>query len=43
MDIGLLGVVARTSHSPRVPEMLQQLLLQGATGLNEEAAVDGLV
>jgi hypothetical protein len=41
--IRLLCVTARTAHSPGAPQVLQQLLLQGTTGLYEESAIDGLV
>jgi hypothetical protein len=41
--IGLLRVMARTAHDPRASQMLQQFLLQGPTGLDKEAAIDGLV
>ena len=40
--VGLLGVMARTAHHPGAPQMLHQFLLQGAAGLDEEAAIDGL-
>ena len=39
----LLRVMAGTPHDSGAPQMLQQLFLQGATGLNEQAAIDGLV
>ncbi len=35
--------VTRTTHDSCAPQRLQQFLLQGATGLNEEAAIDRLV
>lgn len=38
-----LRVGARATHATRAPQMLQQLLLQGAARLNEQAAVDRLV
>ena len=43
VDVCLLRVLARAAHAPGAPEMLEQFLLQGPAGLNEEAAVDGLV
>ena len=43
VGVCLLRVVARAAHASRAPQMLQQFLLQGPTGLNEQAAVDGLV
>src|SRR5271170_2165213 len=33
----LLGVMARTAHHSAAPQMLHQLLLQSATGLDEQA------
>jgi len=39
----LLSVVARTSHGACASEMHQKLLFQGTTGLDEEAAIDGLM
>lgn len=41
--VGFLGVMARTAHRARAPQMLQQLFLQGTTGLYEEAAIDCFV
>ncbi|CAB3810966.1 hypothetical protein LMG27177_07649 [Paraburkholderia fynbosensis] len=41
--VRLLCVMARTAHGPGAPQVLQQLLLQGTTGLYEESAIDGLV
>jgi hypothetical protein len=41
--VRLLRVMAQTAHGPGAPQMLQQPLLQGTTGLDEESAVDGLV
>lgn len=41
--VSLLRVVARTAHDSRAPQMFQQLLFQGASGLNEEAAINGFV
>ena len=35
MAVRLLRVVARTAHNPCAPQMLQQFLLQGTTGLDE--------
>jgi hypothetical protein len=43
VTIGYLRVMARGTHHSRSPEVLQQLLLQGATGLGKEAPIDGLV
>jgi hypothetical protein len=43
VDIGLLRVMARTAHPARASQVLQQLLLQRPTGLNEQAAVDRFV
>jgi hypothetical protein len=43
VGVGLLRVVPRPTHAARASQMLQQLLLQGTTRLNEQAAVDGLV
>src|SRR5678815_4775653 len=39
----LLRVMARTTHPPCSPQVLQQLFLQGTAGLDEERAVDRLV
>lgn len=39
----LLGVAAPSAHHPRSPQVLQQLFLQGPSGLDEEASVDGLL
>jgi len=41
--VSFLGVMARTAHRSCAPQMLQQLLLQSATGLYEEVAIDGFV
>ena len=41
--IGLQRVMAGASHRARTPQMLQQLFLQDAARLNEEALIDGLV
>src|SRR2546425_13142413 len=43
VNAGLLRVVARTAHSSCAPQMRHQLLLQSPTGLNEQAAINGLV
>ena len=40
--VRLLSVMARTAHHSGAPQMLHQLLLQGAAGLDEEAAIDCL-
>ena len=41
--VRLQRVMARTAHGSRAPQVLKQLLLQCTTGLDEEAAIDGLV
>ena len=41
--VRLHGVMARTAHHSGAPQMRHQFLLQGAAGLDEEAAIDGLV
>jgi hypothetical protein len=43
MNVSLLGVVPGPTHAAGAPQVLQEFLLQGATRLDEEAAVDGLV
>jgi hypothetical protein len=43
VDVGLLRVMPRSTHAARAPQVLEQLLLQRATRLDEETAVDGLV
>jgi len=43
VNVSLLRVMARPTHPARAPQVLEELLLQGATRLDEEAAVDGLV
>src|ERR1700687_3720130 len=40
--VRLHGVMARTAHDSAAAQVLYQLLLQGAAGLNEEAAIDSL-
>ncbi len=39
----LLRVMPGSTHAAATPEMLNQLLLQGATGLDEQRLVDRLV
>ena len=39
----LLRVMARTTHPPSSPQVLQQLFLQGTASLDEERAIDRLV
>jgi hypothetical protein len=41
VDVGLLRVMPRPAHPARASQVLEQLLLQGTTRLDEEAAVDG--
>ena len=41
--VGFLRVVARTTHRPRMSQVRQQLLFQGAAGLDVKGAVDRLV
>ena len=43
VHISLLRVMSRPTHATRAPQVLEELLLQRATRLDEEAAVDGLV
>jgi hypothetical protein len=42
-DLHVDVVLRRPTHAARASQTLQQLLLQGATRLNEETGVDGLV
>ena len=39
----LLRMMARATHYSCAPQMLHQIFLQSPTGLNEEAAIDGLM
>jgi hypothetical protein len=39
----LLGVMPGSTHAAATPEMLNQLFLQGTTGLDEQRLVDRLV
>jgi hypothetical protein len=39
----LLRVMSGTTHPAGTPQVLQQLFLQGATGLDKEGAINGLV
>ena len=39
----LLRVTAPATHRPRMPQVLQQLFLQGSAGLDEQRSVDRLV
>ena len=41
--VGLLCEVAGTTYRARAPQVLQKLFLQGASGLDKECAIDGLV
>src|SRR5664279_1146439 len=43
VNVSLLRVMPRPTHAARAPQVLEELLLQGAARLDEEAAVDGLV
>jgi len=43
MNRRLLRVAPRTTHTASASQVRQQLLLQGASCLNEKTAVDGLV
>src|SRR5476651_11523 len=43
VDCRFLRVMTRAAHTASSSQMLQQLLLQSATRLNEQTAVDGLV
>jgi hypothetical protein len=43
VDVRLLRVMPGTAHAAGSSQVLQQLLLQRPTGLNEQAAVDRFV
>jgi hypothetical protein len=43
VDGRLLSVMPPPTHAARAPQVLQQFLLQGASGLDEQAAVDRFV
>ena len=43
VDVGLLRVMPRSAHGAGAPQVLEQLLLQCTTRLDEKAAVDRLV
>src|SRR5271157_4048341 len=42
VTLPLLGVMARPAHHAAAAQVLHQLLLKGAAGLNEQAAIDSL-
>ena len=43
MNVSLLGVVPGPTHSAGAPQVLEELLLQGATRLDKEGSIDSLV
>ena len=43
MVVSLLRVMPRPTHGASAPQVLEEFLLQGAAGLDEETSIDRLV